>query len=140
MPTKQLATSSIRPNLTLVCNRWLGREYIVGEYDCWHFLRDFYKHEMRIDLPAVGIDPTNARAVIREFRASTIRTLFGRVVNPMTFDAVEITIGQFPSHCGIYLDTEDGPRILHNRQGLGVVCQEPKQLRVNRLTFWRYHG
>jgi hypothetical protein len=91
-----------------------------------------------IDLPLHDIDPTSIRAIISELKASPIRSRFHRIDAPMHLCVVEMRLSDLSVHVGVYLDTEDGPRVLHCREGSGTVC-EPLNTIPFELRFW-CHG
>lgn len=122
--------------------QYLGRSWRRGEYDCWEFVRDVYKKELGIELPVVGIDATNYRAVMREFDNSSIYGLFVREASPKNFDVVGIrTAGRVGvSHVGVYLERSQA--VIHNAQGRGVTVQSISFFhRLGLLEgFYRYRG
>lgn len=107
-------------------SNYLGRPWVPGEYDCWALVREIYEQELSIVLPTVTVDAANVRAVLNEIASTPVRGLFDPVPEPQHLAVVEMRQCGHPSHVGVYLETSDGPRILHNRRGAGVVCEEPR--------------
>ena len=101
-------------------------------------MREVYLHELGIDLPIHDIDAANVRQVMSTLKQSPIRTRFHRLDTPRNLCVAEMRHHDHSVHVGIYLDTEDGPRILHCRQGSGTVC-EPLHTVAYELRYWA-HG
>lgn len=108
-------------------------------YDCWTLVRDVYGVELGIDLPLHDIDPASVRSVIAELRDSPIRSRFQRIDRPLHLCVVEMRRHDHSLHVGVYLETPDGPRVLHCREGSGTVC-EPLNTIPFDLRFWQHNG
>jgi cell wall-associated NlpC family hydrolase len=121
---------------------WLSRyahEYVAGVYDCWSLVRDVYRRELGIELPVVTVTAYDLRTILAEFASTPIKSLFERISHPEHLCVVEMANRRTGMHVGVYLDTPDGARVLHNIAGSGVVC-EPLDTVNRTLVFWRYHG
>lgn len=129
---------STRQKPILDSSKYLGRPWRVGEYDCWSLVREVYLDAFGIMLPTVPVLADDVRAVLEEFGTSPLRGLFQPLVAPEHCCVVEITEGTRANHCGIYLDTDDGARILHNHRASGVVCEPMTTLRCRKMAFYRY--
>ena len=99
-------------------------------------MREVYRVELGIDLPAVTI-PRDLRAIVREFRGP-IKSLLTRIPEPEHLCIAEMENHRLGMHVGVYVVTPDGPRILHNIEHSGVVC-EPLRSIPYTLTYWK-HG
>ncbi len=115
---------------------YVGRPWVRGEYDCWSLVRDVYADCYGIDIPNAPIDAGDLRQVIKTLESSAIRSQFHRVKNPV--DGCLAEMGErHPVHIGIYIETPDGPFIMHNHAASGVVCEKEPQTPV--LNYW-CHG
>lgn len=116
-----------------------ARPYIEGEYDCWSLVREVYQRELGVDLPVVAVASYDLRALLEEFSSTPIRALFRCIPEPEHLCAVEMINRRTGMHVGVYLETVDGPRVLHNVKGSGVVC-EPLETINRSMVFWKLNG
>lgn len=107
---------------------YLSREWRIGEYECWAFVCDYYKRELGIDLPLINLGIDSSDAVNDAFnQADNVRVMFERVEKPEHNCIVEMGIKRI-THVGVYLDTPDGPMVLHCRRKTGGLCQPIKEV------------
>lgn len=130
-----------KKGLGLSVREYLGLPWERGEFDCWGLVRLVYACELNITLPLVFVDAGNYRDVVRAFKGHAVKQYFKKIEQPTNFCVVGICEGDELSHCGVYLDTNDGPRILHNIKDDGVVCQALSELKLYGFSiegFYRY--
>jgi len=101
---------------------YLGKPWVLGEYECWTMVVDFYNKELAIDLPVINLEVLNVFSIRKAFEQNQVQPLFTKIESPV--DNCVVVMGRrWQSHVGVYIETTDGPRILHNRQYSGVLCQ-----------------
>lgn len=122
------------PSPIPVWSRYLGRTW-TPEYDCWALVREIYSDELGIDLPYTGIAAESVRASLRKIANHPIRQSFEKCA-PEHLAAAEFRRGHgdMAHHIGVYIDTPDGPKVLHLPKG-GVVLDRPADVNV---TYWKY--
>lgn len=120
--------------------QYIGRAYIPRAFDCWAFFRLVQWERFGRDLPVVSVDSCNRLACAREIRDHDERASWSRVANPQEGDGVLMASNKYPSHVGVWVDTNGGA-VLHCVEGAGVVLQRPAQLAAAgwpRLEFYRH--
>jgi hypothetical protein len=102
--------------------RYLARPWSADSYNCFELLREFYKNELGIVIPASGISATDDDVITDAFLNHPLRKSFKRIESPVNFCVIGMRKenSEDESHCGIYLDYPDGCRVLHNVNGSGV--------------------
>lgn len=102
-------------------NRYLGKPWVKGEYDCWGLVRDVYKQELGIVIPVVLVDSSNMFAIRSQFKDSHIYSTFKRLEKPVNLAVATMKRegGKSVMHCGIWYEG----RILNNRRGSGVIFE-----------------
>lgn len=117
---------------------YLAKDWILGEYECWALVVEVYRRELGVELPLVNLGSTEPKAVRQAFAGASAHDLFQRLDGPQPFAVVAMG-KKWLSHVGVYLETADGPRILHNRQANGVLCQPPEQV-ADAIPILGYYG
>ena len=110
--------------------KYIGKPWINGKYDCWGLVREVYKNELGVELSPIVTDATNIKEVLCEFKKSTNYNKLQKTFNLLDKVIVVLTQNKYPCHVGIYADV-DGGGILHNLQGIGVVFQKIPDLEMN---------
>lgn len=117
---------------------YLAKGWTLGEYECWALVVEVYGRELGIELPRANLGSVDPKAVRKAFADNSAHDLFEQLAGPRHFAVV--TMGKtWLSHVGIYLETADGPRILHNRQASGVLCQSPDDV-AETINILGYYG
>ena len=101
---------------------YIGRPWVNGTQDCWQLVRDVYREQLDVELPAIVIDASNLRAVLTTLREHPHLKEWQEIDQPEHLCMVFFAGGKEPSHVALYLDY-DGGRYLHNYQGAGTTCQ-----------------
>jgi hypothetical protein len=107
---------------------YLKRDWVLGEYECWALVVEVYQRELNVSLPRANLGTTEPKSVRREFANHHANNLFEQIPEPKHLSVVAMG-KRWLSHVGVYLDTNDGPRILHNRRVCGVLCQHPNDVK-----------
>ena len=47
--------------------KYIGKPWVNGEYDCWGLVRDVYKNELGVELSPIVTDATNITNAIAVF-------------------------------------------------------------------------
>jgi hypothetical protein len=98
-----------------------------------------YADELGVDLPYTGIAPETLFASLRKIASHPIRKRFNAVPVPENFAVAEFASPDaHPYHIGVYVETPDGPMILHNPKG-GVVLEPVNQVK-SKIKYWVYCG
>ena len=118
-------------------SRYLGLTW-SPEFDCWGLVRRVYAEELGVDLPYTGIAPESVFKSLRLIASHPIRQQFCKS-DPEHLAVAEFRHGHgdMPHHIGIYIETPDGPKVLHLPKG-GVVLDRPQDL--SNITYWVYCG
>lgn len=121
-----------------VYRRYLGMPFVPLQFDCWSLVRQVYADELNIHLPRVTIDAANMRAVVAEFRGQqNIRRGFCEVHQPEHLAVMEY--GRVNAcHVGLYVETPNGPKILHCDEGSGVVLEWPHRMKLPLLGIYTH--
>ncbi len=105
--------------------KWLGRDFVPGEHDCLHFVRDVLRVEfgVRVRIP-VRDHPVRIRAMAREIAAGKGEVAMPMICDPDEGDGILMsphgsTLGG--SHIGICAKPGDEPHVLHCVKDLGSV-------------------
>lgn len=99
---------------------WKAHSYGPNDFDCWGFMWYLHKHEKGITIPRFQyVDPYARKAIIETFRDNVEETLWRKLDKPRDFSVVLLGRAKFPTHCGIFLNT-DGGVILHCSEAAGV--------------------
>lgn len=107
---------------------YLSREWVLGEYECWAFVCDYYKRELGIELPLINLGSVDPNSVVGALAgAGDVRELFEEIDTPDHNCVLEMGIKR-PTHVGVYLKTSDGDMILHCRRKTGGLCQPVKEI------------
>lgn len=118
---------------------YVGDPWVAGEHDCFAFARRVWRERFALEVPVVDVDATSRLASMRAFSGHPEVGNWQQVETPQEGDGVLIGKNKRPGHVGVWIDI-DGGRILHCVVGAGVVCQDPKTMRMmgwNILGFYR---
>ncbi len=118
---------------------YLGRPWQPVVFDCWGLVREVYRQELAIHLPAIPVDAPDFAATAHAFAHRPERRIFQVIEEPQPFCLAGMGRGKRLCHVGLYLDTPDGPRILHNERYSGVLCQRLEDLSTLNLTILGYY-
>lgn len=126
---------------------YLGRPWQSGAtgpdaFDCWGLVRRVQRDVYGRDLPAIGVDAVDLRAVVTAFASHPERAHWERVEAPAEGDCVLMSRARDPSHVGLWLNCNGGG-VLHALRGSGVVFSSLSALRRDRwarIEFYRYVG
>ena len=110
--------------------KYIGKPWINGEYDCWGLVREVYKNELGVELSSIVTDATSLREVLCEFQKSTNYNKLSSDNKLLDKHITVLTQNKYPCHVGIYADI-DGGGVLHNMQGVGVIFQKLPDLKMN---------
>lgn len=119
--------------------KYIGKPWINGEYDCWGLIREVYKNELGVELSPIVTDATSLREVLLEFRKSINYNKLSPDNKLLDKHITVLTQNKYPCHVGVYADV-DGGGVLHNMQGVGVIFQKLPDLKMNGwqiLEIWK---
>jgi hypothetical protein len=114
-------------------------------FDCWGLTRACQREVFGRELPIVGSDATDLRALVRVIETSELRSVWierAKGEAPAAGDIVTMTHAHRPHHVGVWLDV-DGGGALHALEDWGVCFDNRARLRMagfGRLTFHRFGG
>jgi hypothetical protein len=109
-------------------DRYVGMDFVAGEFDCAHFVQHVAKEEFGIDA-AFDAHATHVRTQSRQL-ANAARELARRVDGPIDGHPVLFT-GEsctHPIHIGLMCDVGGRWHVLHSRIGTGAVVQTPEDM------------
>lgn len=129
--------------------RYIGKEWDpigdgVDSFNCWTFVQHVQHHHFDRELPDMTADAEKnfeiARACANE---SSVQERWVQVDRPIEGDVVLLCRVRIPVHVGIWVAANDTQGLLHCAEGLGVLFQQPHQLRISgwgRLTYYRWRN
>lgn len=122
-------------------NKYIGKPWVQGEYDCWGLVKDVYANEFGIEAIGTVTKPYNLRDTIELFSLnSNWYANWQKVENPQDGDAVLMRQGKNPCHVGVWCEI-DGGGVLHNIEKAGVVFQDLNAIKTSGYSivgFYRY--
>jgi hypothetical protein len=86
--------------VTLKIDRYLGRTYVAGQYECWDLVREAWLELTGFDIGGRPRDPVAALAIWRHFR---------KLTGPISPSIVMMRQRRAVPHVGLFL----GARVLH---------------------------
>lgn len=116
---------------------YLGLPWVFGERDCWCFFRELSAKYYGRDVPEVDVDLHNLRDIMAKIDHEK-KARWKQIEKPVDGCAVLMARRQMPVHIGMWLEN-DGGKVLHCAQGMGVVFQDLQALRFDgwgTFTFW----
>lgn len=116
---------------------YLSRDWVLGEYECWSFICDFYRREFNVELPDINLGTVDPRKVCSALSDAPERSMFEKIDNPEHGCVIEMGRRRV-THVGVWVDTPDGQKILHCRKASGGLCQDPEEVRET-LTIFSYN-
>lgn len=123
--------------------RYLGRPWVATGFNCFELVREVYRVELGVEIPAAGVDATSPAVVARAFQCHALRCAFRKIEQPVHLCVVGMreVYSDCESHCGVFLDLPGAPSVLHNHRGVGVVVEPVSRLAWRNLTisgFYEY--
>ncbi len=121
---------------------YLNKPWVLGHYECWAMVCDFYKTELDIELPLINLGTTSPTARRKALADNEVYPLFSRKLKPKHGDVVamceKMDVKKIFSHVGVYLDTPDGNKIMHSSKSHGTLIQDPSIIDCGIICYWRY--
>lgn len=108
----------------------IGRPWVSGLSDCWCFARGIWRERWGWDVPALTVDPQNARATRRALAIAPETIGWHPVTVAREGDAVLMARGARPCHIGIWITPAPQPGILHSVERAGVIFTTESRLAV----------
>lgn len=122
-------------------SKYIGKEFIEGQMDCFSLVRDFYKHELGIDIPNFFSDRAkNFKQIQIEAKTNNYfldlarQAYFTQVTHLENFDILFFSFDN-RIHMGIFLAPDC---ILHQLRNKKSCIERLKDYRVNFLAAIRY--
>lgn len=106
----------------------IGTPWVAGESDCWSFARSVWRARWGWDVPALTIDPQDARAARRALLQPPEQAGWVHVAVPREGDAVMMARGARPCHVGLWVEPAPIAGILHSVERGGVIFTPPDRL------------
>jgi len=126
-------------------DRYLGLPWVADRYNCFELVRDFYRNELAIEIPESGVSAVDPLVVANAFIRHPLRKSFHVIEKPVHCCVVGMRLvhGSYrgESHCGIYLQFDEGGFVLHNWRGAGVLLERDSRLEWRGLVisgFYEY--
>lgn len=127
--------------------QYIGRPWANGaqgpdSFDCWSFFRHIQKAHFGIEVPAFDIDANNFKSVAMQISTADERARWEPLNAPIEGCAVLLAHAKYPSHVGVWLNTDMGG-VLHCTRGEGVVFSTLSSLKTcgwGRVEFYKYAG
>lgn len=116
--------------------KYIGRAWINGRFDCWGLVQEVYRNELGITLSPIITNAESIRNVYSEFAKSNNYTHLQETKELKDKSIVVLSQGKHPNHVGLWADI-DGGGIVHNLQDIGVVFQ--KEIELN-ISGWKIFG
>lgn len=124
---------------------YLGKPWRLGAdgpdaFDCWGLVRAVLRERAGLDLQPIVIPQSDQRGIAKAFEGHAELADWTEQPVPRELDAVLMAQARHPIHVGLWVYA-GGLRILHARQGSGVVAQDPVSLRrhgYHVLSTWRH--
>lgn len=107
---------------------YIGLPWIAGISDCWSFARGIWRLRWGWDVPALTVDPADAREARKAFQLPPESAGWVRVTDPKEGDAVLMARGERTCHVGIWVETSPAAGVLHSLERSGVVFTPPDRL------------
>lgn len=121
--------------------RYLGRPWVATGFNCFELVREVYRCELGIEIPAAGVDATLPHVVARAFASHELRASFKKIEVPVHLSVVAMRdqYSACESHCGVFIDLPGVPSVLHNHRGIGVVLEPVSRLAWRNLIISGYY-
>lgn len=126
--------------MTHWAEKYIGRAWINGQFDCWGLVQEVYKNELNIELSPIVTNAENIKNVYSEFAKSNNYSHLQEATTLKDKSIVVLSQGKYPNHVGLWADI-DGGGIIHNLQDIGVVFQKMTELKLSGwqiLGIWEY--
>ena len=121
--------------------KWVGRPYVPGEFDCADLVKAVVEEVRGVYIPLPsdrewrGLPPDALRDLSREYAAQTMR--------PQEGDGVLMRIvgnrRSLGSHIGVYSEVAGSPWVLHSIEKLGVLFTPVSHLVRLQLEIQSYY-
>ncbi len=110
--------------------KFIGREYVRGEYDCASLVVDVQKEIFSRDVPDTGERPALRSAEMAKLAEAldTLGNTVERVETPEEGCAVQIKVSMHLVHVGVYFEQGGEGYVLHNIRKHGVISTRMKDL------------
>lgn len=103
-------------------NDYVGRKYIIGEYDCAHLVEDIQREvfDREINLPT-SRDGETIRALSKQI--DSVKQIYAtQTDNPKDGDCVLMKARNILNHIGVYFEKNGIGYVIHNMRNVGSVC------------------
>ena len=119
--------------------RYIGIPFVVGGrdiqgFDCWGFLKHYYKNELNIDVIDYDVTVDKSKEVIETIQKEKIKPFWKKIQTPVNNCVVLLGKITKAHHVGIYVDGG----VLHCTNGVGVVYNRMSKIKLlyNRVEFY----
>lgn len=116
---------------------YLGREYNIKTYNCWHFVCDVWRDHTGVDLSEFAVRPDNRKELMTAGLSLASTDCKGKLLRLPTIDDPCIVYFARPgilSHVGVYVRG----RLLHIQERINV-CHQPLEQVSSSYTEIRYY-
>jgi hypothetical protein len=121
-----------------IVDAMIGTPYDKVSHNCWHYVRDVQLRLYSRDLPDIGVDAADRRAVMAAFAADhPERQNWQEVPQPEDGAIVMMAKRDRTAHAGVYVALDEG-LILHCDEPHGVAAERPLELQARCWGNLRY--
>lgn len=120
---------------------YLKKPWVLGEYECWAMVCDYYKAELGVDLPLINIGTTDLFVKRRTFMKNSAYRFFDKFDSPKNNDVVAMCNRDDKKrrfiHVGVYVEADFGVRVMHSTKSAGTLIQKPEELDCGIICYYR---
>jgi hypothetical protein len=123
-------------------HKYIGREWINREHDCWAFTRTIQREQYGRDLPFIDIDAGDVASCVRAFNGHPEKQNWVAIDLPIDGDVLLMSQNKQPTHVGVWLEI-DGGGVLHCIEKGGVIFTKRRDLShlgFNLIQFYRHQS